>query len=131
GFATKGVATSLPGVWEFPVYTFNRIAGDMASTVTGFDFNLWTKCQNESTFNFTDVLKQSLDQRLAGNRSPFTIGVHTDIYSQFDDSANTTWTNFPYQARRKALSDFIDYALSKPEVRLVSFRQLIGWLRKP
>jgi hypothetical protein len=66
-----------------------------------------------------------------GNRSPFTIGAHTDIYSQYDESANMTWTNFNYQARRKALSDFIDYALSKPEVRLVTYRQLISWLRKP
>jgi hypothetical protein len=59
------------------------------------------------------------------------VGAHTDIYSQFDASANTTWTNFNYQARRKALLDFIDYALTKPEVRLVTYRQLIAWLRKP
>jgi peptidoglycan/xylan/chitin deacetylase (PgdA/CDA1 family) len=130
GFASKGV-TNIPGVWEFPVYTFNKIAADMASTVTGFDFNLWTKCQSDSTFSFTDVLKQSLDQRLAGNRSPFTIGAHTDNYSQFNSSANTAWTLFNYQVRRKALADFIDYALSKPEVRLVTYRQLIAWMRQP
>ncbi|HXU81059.1 MAG TPA: polysaccharide deacetylase family protein [Polyangia bacterium] len=130
GFFNKGVAP-MPGVWEFPVYTFNKITGDTAATVTGFDFNLWTKAQNESSFNFTEVLKNSLDQRLAGNRSPFAVGAHTDIYSQFDASANTTWTNFNYQARRKALLDFIDYALTKPEVRLVTYRQLIAWLRKP
>jgi hypothetical protein len=130
GFASKGVGTS-PGIWEFPVYTFNKITGDTAATVTGFDFNLWTKNQNEPTFAFADVLKQSLDQRLAGNRSPFAIGVHTDIYSQFNESANTTWTMFNYQARRKALTDFIDYALSKPEVRLVTYRQMIDWMRHP
>jgi len=130
GFASKGV-TPIAGVWEIPVYTFNKIAGDMASTVTGFDYNLWNKCQTDSTFNFTDVLKNSLDQRLGGNRSPFAIGAHTDNYSQWNESANTTWTTFNYQQRRKALSDFIDYAQSKPEVRLVTFRQLIAWLRHP
>jgi hypothetical protein len=130
GFASKGV-TPTPGLWEFPVYTFNKITGETAATVTGLDFNLWTKCQSESTFNFTEVLKQSLDQRLAGNRSPFSVGLHSDIYSQFNQSANTTWTNYGYQARRKALADFIEYALSKPEVRLVTFRQLIAWMRKP
>ena len=118
-------------MWEFPVYTFNKITGDTAATVTGLDFNLWTKCQNETTFNFTEVLKQSLDQRLAGNRSPFAIGAHTDVYSQFNDSANMTWSNFDYQARRKALADFIDYALSKPQVRFVTYRQLIEWMRQP
>ena len=47
------------------------------------------------------------------------------------ESANTTWNKFDYQARRKALADFIDYALTKPEVRLVTYRQLIAWLRQP
>jgi peptidoglycan/xylan/chitin deacetylase (PgdA/CDA1 family) len=131
GFASRGVMPNMPGMWEFPVYTFNKISGDMASTVTGFDFNLWNKAQSEASFSYTEVLKQSLDQRLAGNRSPFAIGAHTDVYSQFNDSANMTWSNFDYQARRKALADFIDYALSKPEVRLVTYRQLIEWMRQP
>ncbi len=131
GFASKGV-TPISGVWEFPIYTFNKIPPDnMVATVTGFDFNLWTKCQSDSTFNFTDVLKNSLDQRLAGNRSPLSVGAHSDIYSQYDESANTTWTTFNYQQRRKALLDFIDYASTKPEVRFVTFRQLIAWLRHP
>jgi peptidoglycan/xylan/chitin deacetylase (PgdA/CDA1 family) len=130
GFASKGVGPS-PGLWQFPVYTFNKVSGETASNVTGFDFNLWTKAQNEATFEFASVLQQSLDQRLAGNRSPFAIGLHTDIYSQFNESANTTWTKFSPQVRRKALSDFIDYALSKPEVRLVTYRQLIEWMRHP
>jgi len=130
GFFAKGVAPS-PGLWEIPVYTFNKITGETAATVTGFDFNLWTKSQSDSSFNFTEVLKNSLDQRLAGNRSPFSVGLHTDIYSQFNQAANSTWTNFNYQARRKALADFIDYALTRPEVRLVTFRQLIAWMRKP
>jgi Polysaccharide deacetylase len=130
GFFNKGVAPT-PGLWEIPVYTFNKIAGDMASTVTGLDFNLWTKCQSDSTFKFTEVLQQSLDQRLGGNRSPFSVGLHSDIYSQFNRSADNAWTNFSPQVRRKGLADFIDYALSKPEVRFVTFRQLITWMRQP
>src|SRR5204863_470436 len=115
GGPSKGIGTA-PGVWEFPVYTFNKITGDTAATVTGFDYNLWNKCQTESSFDFAEVLKQSLDQRLAGNRSPFAVGAHTDIYSQFDASANSTWTKFNYQARRKALADSIDNAPPRPEV---------------
>jgi peptidoglycan/xylan/chitin deacetylase (PgdA/CDA1 family) len=129
-FYGKGIG-AYPGLWEIPVYTFNKITGDTAATITGLDYNLWNKCQTDTSFDFTDVLKNSLDQRLAGNRSPFSLGGHTDIYSQFDDSANTSWPRFNYQARRKALLDFIDYALSKPEVRFVTFRQLIAWMRKP
>jgi hypothetical protein len=129
-FYNKGVG-AIPGLWEMPVYAFNKITGDMASTVTGLDYNLWTKCQSDPSFVFTDVLKNSLDQRLAGNRSPLSLGAHSDIYSQFDESANTSWTSFNYMARRKALLDFINYALAKPEVRFVTLRQLIAWMRHP
>ena len=130
GFYHKGISP-IPGMWQFPVYTFNKISGQMASTVTGFDFNLWTKSQSEASFSYAEVLKQSLDQRLQGNRSPFAVGLHTDVYSEFNEDANTTWSNFSFEARRQALADFIDYALSKPEVRLVTYRQLIGWMRNP
>jgi len=130
GFSNKGVMP-VPGMWQFPVYTFNRIMEQMAATVTGFDFNLWTKNQSEAGFAFADVLKQSLDQRLAGNRSPFAVGLHTDVYSQHNQDANATWSNFSFEARRQALGDFIEYALTKPEVRLVTYRQLIGWMRRP
>jgi hypothetical protein len=130
GFASKGIMP-VPGVWQFPVYTFNKITGETAATVTGFDFNLWNKAQSETSFSFTEVLKQSLDQRLAGNRSPFAVGLHTDVYSEFNESANTTWRNFTPAQRRKALSDFLDYAFTKPEVRFVTYRRMIEWLRAP
>jgi hypothetical protein len=31
---------------------------------------------------------------------------------------------------RRAIEEFIDYAVSKPEVRFVTPLQLIGWMRK-
>lgn len=130
GFASKGIGTS-PGIWEFPVYTFNKISGTTAATVTGLDYNLWNKNQTDAGFAFVDVLKESLDQRLAGNRSPFAVGAHTDIYAQYNPDNDTAWPAFNYMQRRKAMNDFLDYAQTKPEVRLVSFRQLLDWLRHP
>ena len=130
GFASKGVGTS-PGVWEFAMFTFNKIVGETASTVVGLDYNLWLKCQSEPSFKFADVLKQSLDQRLAGNRSPLNVGLHSDIYAQWNESPNKAFSNFTYLQRRSALKEFIDYAQSKPEVRIVTYRQLIAWMRHP
>lgn len=130
GFANKGV-NPIPGVWEIPVYTFNKVTGDTASTVTGLDYNLWNRVQTDSTTNFTDVLKTSLDQRLAGNRSPFALGMHSDIYSQYNATDDMAWPAFNYLERRKALLDFIEYAQTKPEVRFVTFRGLIEWMRNP
>ncbi len=130
GFASKGVGPS-PGIWEFPMYTFNKITGETAATVTGLDFNLWLKNQNEPSFEFATILKMSLDQRLSGNRSPLNLGLHSDIYSQWDEDSNKAFSKFSYQQRRDALKTFLDYAQSKPEVRIVTYRQLIAWMRDP
>jgi hypothetical protein len=130
GFASKGVGPS-PGVWEFAMFTFNKIVGETASTVVGLDYNLWLKCQSDSSFKFAEVLKQSLDQRLAGNRSPLNVGLHSDIYAQWDEDSNKAFSNFSYDMRRRALKEFLDYAQTKPEVRIVTYRQLIAWMRQP
>jgi hypothetical protein len=130
GFASKGVGTS-PGIWEFAMFTFNKIAGETASTVVGLDYNLWLKCQSEPSFKFAEVLKMSLDQRLAGNHSPLNVGLHSDIYAQWDQDSNMAFSHFTYDQRRAALKEFIDYAQSKPEVRIVTYRQMITWMRDP
>jgi hypothetical protein len=66
---------------------------------------------------FLAILKYTLDLRLEGNRAPFMVGGHTALYPAIDPG------------RRRAIEEFIDYALSKPEVRFVTPLQLIGWMR--
>jgi hypothetical protein len=94
--------------------------------ITGFDWNLWVE------FGMTPpevlaTLRYSLDQRLAGNRAPFTFGTHSDIYSeQYQTLPNST-----AEQRRQALARFLDDALARPEVRVVSAQQLLDWLQTP
>lgn len=94
--------------------------------ITGFDWNLWvdlgmTAAEVVATFKYT------LDQRLEGNRAPLTLGVHSDIYSeQYPTPLPTT-----AEERRQALREILDYALSRPEARVVSAKELLDWLRKP
>ncbi len=94
--------------------------------ITGFDWNLWivfgmTKAE------FLATLKYTLDLRLKGNRCPMAFGTHSDIYSsKFQDLPNSV-----VEERQEALIEFIDYALSKPEVRIVSAKELLDWLRDP
>ena len=95
--------------------------------ITGFDWNLWV------AFGMTrqEVLataKYTLDQRLAGNRAPFTFGAHSDIYSDLYEGATA---NSSASERRQALEEILNYALSKPEVRVVSAKQILDWLRDP
>jgi peptidoglycan/xylan/chitin deacetylase (PgdA/CDA1 family) len=119
-----------PGLWVFPAHVFVKIDGDMASNVTGFDYNLWLKAANDSSFDFCSVLKQTFDQRYNNNRSPMNVGVHSDIYSQYNEEASSSFHN-TYQERREALQCFLDYVLSKPDARVVTYKDVIRWLRDP
>lgn len=90
--------------------------------ITGFDYNLFYSF-DFSAVELLAILKHSLDLRLAGNRSPMILGAHSDYYHgrKSPDAA----------MRRQVLSDFIDYALSKPEVRVVRYEQLLDWPEQP
>jgi peptidoglycan/xylan/chitin deacetylase (PgdA/CDA1 family) len=136
-----------PGLWEIPIHMFMvpadadcgrygvapglraRIganlkvaygggSGEPADRITGLDWNVFeaAKCTGPE---FLAILKHTLDLRLAGNRAPFMVGGHTALYP----------ANNP--ARRKALEDFVAYALTKPQVRFVTGGQLIDWLNAP
>lgn len=136
-----------PGLWEIPIHVFMipadadcarfgiaaglraRIgaalkqaygggSGEPTAKVTGLDWNVLeaAKCDGPE---FLAILKHTLDLRLAGNRAPFMVGGHTALYPAGKPD------------RRKAMEEFIAYALTKPEVRFVTGQQLLTWLRKP
>jgi hypothetical protein len=76
---------------------------------------------------FLATLKHTLDKRLQGNRAPLLFGAHTDYYStKYTGAPNAT-----SDERRAAIEEFIDYALSKPDVRIVSAKQVLDWMRLP
>lgn len=135
---------SYPGLWELPVYVLilppdekceeygiepgfrEKINGYKSYLegsdwkITGFDYNLWFTDSEEPMMTpaeFTGVLKYNLDLRLSGNRAPFMLGAHIDLYETAE--------------RREALEAFIEYALSKPEVRFVNMSQILAWLNDP
>jgi peptidoglycan/xylan/chitin deacetylase (PgdA/CDA1 family) len=146
--ATKTPISAKPGLWELPVYTLfippdNQLAayGIPAGfkqrlktaapwfdddRVTGFDYNLWIQFQMTKA-EVLGVLKYNLDQRLRGNRAPFLLGMHSTHYSSKDPAQPRATA----AERREAIEAFIAYALSKPEVRVVSHKQLLDWMRTP
>ncbi|MBN2803862.1 MAG: hypothetical protein JXR91_12280 [Deltaproteobacteria bacterium] len=131
-----GEPGSIPGLWEMPVGEF--MPEGSWSGVTGFDWNVW--CQKKmSKDDAVKLWMDSLKLRMEGNaslyiepnRAPFFIGVHTDIYSEFNDDANTncseTWTS-----RRSALEEFITQALAyNKDVRIVSYNEVVSWMQRP
>jgi Polysaccharide deacetylase len=136
-------------LWEVPVYAFLVPPDELCESycvqpgfrarmkqkndyfedgkITGMDWNLWFEYGMDKP-EFLATLKYTLDQHLQGNRCPMTVGVHSAIYS---DRSPENPPKTTVQERREALREFLDYAISKPEVRVVSAKELLGWIHAP
>ena len=95
--------------------------------ITGFDFNTFKTVPTCS--DFLDVIKYSFDQRLEGNRSPFTVNAHTDYYSEYYDPVEFGCKD--HMERRQAIEDFIDHARQSDQVFIVPYYRVIRWMRDP
>jgi peptidoglycan/xylan/chitin deacetylase (PgdA/CDA1 family) len=129
---SKGVQAH-PGMWEFPAHVFTRPDPQDPThvrTVTGLDFNVWTTRTNDPSVDFCGTLKYTFDQRYNGNRAPLNAGMHSDIYSAYNSTADGAFSD-KHDARRAALKCFLDYVLTKPDARVVSFKTVIEWMRNP
>lgn len=151
GYKTSGTA---PGLWQLPVYNYIIVPDDQCkaygikpglrkrvnekvdyieTNITGFDYNLFAP-KDWDGVELTDkeylaVLKYSFDQHLKGNRTPFTMGMHPDFYIEETDSDYGSAGN--YLARRAVVEEFLTYVLSKTDVRVVTGRQVIEWMKSP
>jgi peptidoglycan/xylan/chitin deacetylase (PgdA/CDA1 family) len=144
------VVGSHPGLWEIPLYVVivppdERCAEygvtpglrarlrerqswfDVTSgKLTGFDYNLWYSFRM-SKAEFLATLRYTFDQRLAGNRAPFVVGLHSDYYSSKWSASGVA----PLAERQAAISELIDYMTSQPAVRVTSAKAMLDWIRNP
>jgi hypothetical protein len=129
-----------PGLWEIPIGNYVAPPGLRASLrtrrdyfqpengeITGMDWNLWNEF-GMTPAEFQATLEYTLDMHLAGNRSPMTLGLHSELYTIRADVRTDPEV---IRARRGALEAFLAYALGKPEVRFANHRELLEWLRDP
>jgi peptidoglycan/xylan/chitin deacetylase (PgdA/CDA1 family) len=138
---SKAPITRHAGLWELPVYTVitppeiratlkYRVNwfDEQNGKISGSDFNLLTHALFQmNKAEFLATLKHTLDLRLRGNRAPFLITLHSDYYSpEFTYAPRIT-----HAERRAAIEEFLDYALSKPEVRVRSHKEIFDWMRSP
>ena len=102
---------------------------DIASgKITAFDWNLWVEAKLDKAETLA-TLKYTLDLRLKnGNRAPFMLGAHTDYFSSKNENLASQIT---VRERQETIEEFINYALSKPEVRIVPFKSIVNWMRNP
>jgi hypothetical protein len=96
--------------------------------ITGFDYNLWASAKLNKAETLA-TLKYTLDLRLQnGNRAPFMFGAHTDY---FGSKNAALFGQISVRERQEVMEQFIAYAQSKPEVRIVPFNSIVNWMRNP
>ncbi|WP_024772528.1 cellulase family glycosylhydrolase [Aquimarina macrocephali] len=124
GLPGKSSINSHPGIWRMPKHGLIDTDGVRYSST---DYTLlkngWKADQ------FLRALKHTLDLRMKGNRSPMIFGGHTEIYA--DNSTFVAANQITPAERRKVIEDFLNYALTFPEVRIVSTKQILDWVRDP
>lgn len=146
-----------PGLWELPVATLivppdsaaatyrfkmglrERIAAraplpypsiyvPSSGKITGLDYALLIDA-GLSGDEMRAILEYNLDLHLAGNRSPLVFVAHAHLYafSTPEDNPDTP-SEVERAARWKGLTEFIDYAMAKPDVRIVAARNIVEWM---
>jgi hypothetical protein len=76
-------------------------------------------------------LKHCLDQRLRGNRAPLLINAHSLFYAAQPVGRDFKPPNITSQEMRQVIAQFLAYALSQPEVRIVPYRNILAWRQHP
>jgi hypothetical protein len=94
--------------------------------IVGLDYNLWydftlTKAE------FLATLKYTFDLRRKGNRAPLLFGMHSAIYTDQTPVGPIA----SLSERQQAIDEFLRYALTFPEVRVVTTKAALDWIRNP
>lgn len=136
------------GLWELPPTTlivpvslrakiekkipmpYPSIYEPKTGKIAGLDYTLLMDA-GLSGSEMGEVLKYNLDLHIAGNRSPLIFIAHSHLYAYSNPEDNPdTPTATARDARWKGLTDFIHYALSNPEVRIVRASDILVWIKK-
>ncbi len=94
--------------------------------VTGLDWNLFVDFKMTKK-EFLATLKYTFDLRAKGNRAPFLLGAHSDIFSpDYSFCEKSTW-----RERQEAVEEFLDYVLSHSFACVTSLKDVLEWIKNP
>ena len=124
---TPGMRERIAKRGKLPYPSFYEFA---TGKLAGLDYTLLMDA-GLSGAEMSVVLKYNLDLHLSGNRSPIIFIAHSHLYtySTSEDNPDTPSAQ-ERDARWKGLTDFINYALSKPEVRIVAASDVLQWVQR-
>lgn len=150
--------TKHPGLWEIPPATLiippdnvaskygftaglrDRVAKRVpmpypsiyepsSGKIAGLDYTLLIDA-GLSGAEMSAVLKYNLDLHTSGNRSPLVFIAHSHLYAYSSAESNPDSPTAAIRDERwKGLTDFILYALSKPDTRIVAAKDILAWVK--
>ncbi len=134
-FPRQGILPSTgshPGFWEIPQSRLD-VPPELGGGQIGYcDSDWFYKTPDRSVerpaSEIAAILKYNLDKHLAGNRAPLHLCLHGNAWGKAEHESSRSARVLALQA---ALKDFLDYALSKPEARVVRQIDVINWMKNP
>jgi peptidoglycan/xylan/chitin deacetylase (PgdA/CDA1 family) len=129
-----------PGFWEMPnpvvivpadqragIPAEQFIGGSSTGKILGMDISMFFDAKMNKAQSLA-ALKNTLDLHLNGNRAPLIFVGHTHVYASSWDG------NVPQISladRRAVITEFIQYALTKPAVRIRPVVDILTWMKNP
>ncbi|KAI8913301.1 hypothetical protein EDD86DRAFT_262198, partial [Gorgonomyces haynaldii] len=116
-----------PGLWEVPM--MQTVASD--GTLHLMDpYNDPSLTAPYSASAVTDMYTKAFDALYNGNRAPFGVYTHP-VWLQSIPGAGANAPIPDGTQKMKAVQDFLTYAMSKPDVWMVTHQQLIKYMQNP
>ncbi len=148
-----------PGLWALPMYVFiappdekcreygtepglrDRLAKENeyfdkeSGKVTGMDWNVWFEYFMSEDDAFA-TFAYTYDLHYNGNRCPFFVGLHSDIYSdKYEkndlEGAEASRLKADGAQRRNMLRRLVKYILSKQDTTVVTAKEVVHYLTDP
>jgi hypothetical protein len=131
GYSTTEPPGNVPGLWEVPISVLHvptDLQGKYGLRLSGCDWN-WINVYRVTAVDMTAILKYNLDLRLATNRAPINLCISSKNYGYHPDS--DARDRAFVDTMRRIMTDVVDYALSKEDVRIVSAADVVQWMEDP
>ena len=127
GFATwdNRQTGSWPGWWEIPQ---DYLVTNATTGATGgyCDKDYFEAPLNMTGAQYLEYLKNTFLRQYNGNRSPFSICVHSQDWGSDSNNNNSLLVE-----RRQAMTDFVNWLQTYSDARVVSHAQLLDWMKNP
>ena len=111
------------GLWEVPMYS---VQGGPGGTHLMDVFNDPSISNPMDPEEVTNIYRSTFDSHYANGRVPFGVYLHPVWIGPANPPSIPEGS-----AKRKALNDFLDYAMSRPNVWMVTPSQLIQYMKNP